>query len=72
MSIIPYRESQPHTYVESKYKNMLPPPLVNDIEIRGKRLLNKEISSFHDSCLITILETSNPMASLKRHGVWYH
>ena len=43
MSIIPYRESQRHTYVESKYKNMLPPPLVNDIEIRGKSSEQRDI-----------------------------
>jgi len=64
----PYHEFQRHTLVE----NVSLSTIVNDIEIRGKSVWNKEISSFHDSCLITILETSNSVLSLKRHVVGYH
>jgi len=68
MTRIPYREFQRHTFVE----NVSLSTIVNDIEIRGKSVWNKEISSFHNSCLITILETSNSVLSLKRHVVRYH
>ncbi len=64
----PYHEFQCHTLVE----NVSLSTIVNDIEIRGKSVWNKEISSFHDSCPITILETSNSVLSLKRHVVGYH
>jgi len=63
----PYHESQCHTLVE----NILLSTIVNDIEIRGKSVWNKEISSFHDSCWITILGTSNSVLSSKQHVVQY-
>ncbi len=63
----PYHESQWHTLVE----NRLLSTIVNDIEIRGKSVWNKEISSFHDSCLIIILGTLNSVLSLKQHVVQY-
>jgi len=64
----PYHEFQYHTLVENASLSTI----VNDIEIRGKSVWNKEISSFHNSCLITILETSNSVLSLNRHIVGYH
>ena len=63
----PYHESQCHTLVE----NILLSTIVNDIEIRGKSVWNKEISSFHDSCPIVILETSNFVLLIKQHVVQY-
>ncbi len=63
----PYHESQWHTLVE----NRLLSTIVNDIEIRGKSVWNKEISSFHDSCLIIILGTLNSVLSLKQPVVQY-
>jgi hypothetical protein len=63
----PYHEFQRHTFVENGSFSTI----VNDIEIRGKSVWNKEISSFHDSCPITILGTSNSVLSLKQHVVQY-